>query len=108
VARETKFLVSLNDDEAAILDERRGGVPKATYLRQMLHGPPQRAEVATRSEALHLLSLSARDGKVMAQVALPENSEKAESRRPRLGSQCRPLEGSTPAGSRTSSASNSR
>jgi hypothetical protein len=39
-------------------DERRGAIPKAAYLRQMLHGPPQRAEVATRSETLHLLSLS--------------------------------------------------
>jgi hypothetical protein len=68
--RDNKVLVALDDDEAAVLDERRGGVPRATFLRQLLHGPPQRAEVATRSEALHLLSLSARDGKVMAQVAL--------------------------------------
>ncbi|HEY6652737.1 MAG TPA: hypothetical protein VI028_01290 [Solirubrobacterales bacterium] len=68
--REHRVMVALDDDEVAVLDERRGGIPKAAYLRQMLHGPPQRAEVATRSEALHLLSLSARDGKVMAQVAL--------------------------------------
>lgn len=68
--RETKVLVALDDDEAAVLDERRGAVPRATYLRRLLHAPPQQAEVATRSEALHLLSVSARDGKVMAQTAL--------------------------------------
>ncbi len=63
-------MVALDDDEVAVLDERRGGVPRAVYLRQMLHGPPQSAEIATRSEALHLLSVSARDGRVQAQVAL--------------------------------------
>ena len=62
--------VSLNDAEVAVLDERRGPAPRAAYLRQLLHEPPKRLEVATRSEALHLLTQSARDGRVQAQVAL--------------------------------------
>jgi hypothetical protein len=62
--------VTLSDDEAAVLDERRGAIPRAVYLRGLLHGPPPSADIATRSEALHLLSQSARDGRVQAQVAL--------------------------------------
>ena len=78
--RETKVLVALDDDEAAVLDERRGGVPRATYLRQTLHAPPLRAEVATRSEALALLSVSARDGRVQAQVALARELREGDER----------------------------
>jgi hypothetical protein len=63
-------LVALDDQEAAILDERRGAIPRAVFLRELLHDPPKAPEIATRTEALHLLSMSARDGRMQAQVAL--------------------------------------
>jgi hypothetical protein len=53
---------------------RCGGRPT---LRQLLHEPPKRPDVATRSEALHLLSQSARDGRVQAQVALARELREA-------------------------------
>jgi hypothetical protein len=54
--------VSLSDAEVAVLDERRGPVRRAAYLRQLLHERPKQLDVATRLEALHLLSQSAREG----------------------------------------------
>jgi hypothetical protein len=36
--REHAIQVVLNDHEIAVLDERRGTTPRATYLRQQLHG----------------------------------------------------------------------
>jgi hypothetical protein len=53
-------------------------VRRAAYLRQLLHEPPKRPDVATRLEALHLLSQSARDGRVQAQVALARELREAD------------------------------
>ena len=68
--REHHVMVVLNDDEIAVLDEHRGATPRATYLRQLLHGPRGDAEVATRTEAMSILTRLARDGRQQAAVAL--------------------------------------
>jgi hypothetical protein len=39
-----------------VLDEHRGPLPRAVYLRQLLHEPPKRRDVCTRGEAMALLS----------------------------------------------------
>lgn len=69
-ARSNVITVSLSNDEAAILDERRGSVPRATYLRRVLHGPEQHRDVATRTEAMALLTELAREGRAAATIAL--------------------------------------
>jgi hypothetical protein len=68
--REHHVQVVLNDHEAAILDERRGTTPRGTYLRQQLHGPPTSLDMASRSEALALLTELARDRRTQAVIAL--------------------------------------
>jgi hypothetical protein len=72
--RDHKVLVSLNDDELAVLDEHRGGTPRAAYLRRLLHGPPKTIDVATRGEAMALLTALAREGRTQAVIALPASS----------------------------------
>jgi hypothetical protein len=64
-------MVRFSDDELARLDELRpSGTPRATFLRQLLQEPPSGNEVATRTEALAILSRLARDGRVTAAIAL--------------------------------------
>jgi hypothetical protein len=67
-AREHTIKVSLSDAELAILDEHRGSTPRAAYLRRLIQGPGQ--DVATRSEALGLLTELARDRRTQAVIAL--------------------------------------
>jgi hypothetical protein len=62
--------VSLTAQEAARLDELRGDEVRAVFLRRLLYEPPDGSEVATRGEALALLTRLARDGKVAAAIAL--------------------------------------
>jgi hypothetical protein len=62
--------VSLSEQEAARLDELRGDEDRAVFLRRLLYEPPDGSEVATYTESLGLLTRSARQGKVQAQVAL--------------------------------------
>lgn len=69
-AREHTIKVSLSDAELAILDEHRGSTPRAAYLRRLLQGPGQERDVATRSEALGLLTELARDRRTQAVIAL--------------------------------------
>jgi hypothetical protein len=69
-ARKNKVMVSLNDQEAARLDEIRGDEERAVHLRRLLHEPPSGNEVATRTEVLGILSRLARDNKVTAAIAL--------------------------------------
>jgi integrase len=45
-ARKHKIMVSLNDHEAARLDEIRGDEERAVYLRRLLHEPPNGNKVA--------------------------------------------------------------
>jgi hypothetical protein len=63
-------MVVLNDAEVAIVDQHRRQVPRATYLRQLLQESPRELDVASRSEAMAILTRLARDGKQQAAVAL--------------------------------------
>jgi hypothetical protein len=70
MAREHVLKVTLSDAELEELDELRGGVQRAVWLRQAIHKPPEVVDVASREEALAILTSLARDGKVAAAVAL--------------------------------------
>jgi hypothetical protein len=69
-AREHTVKVILSDAELEELDELRGGVPRAVWLRQAVHKPPESVDVASREEALAILTSLARDGRVSAAIAL--------------------------------------
>ena len=66
MAREYTVKVQLSEDELEQLDELRGGVPRAVWLRQGIHKPPEVKDVASYEEALAILTSMARDGKVSA------------------------------------------
>lgn len=69
--RKNDVMVRLSDAELTRLDELRlGGTPRATFLRSLLQEPPSGNEVATRSEALGILTRLARNGRVTAAIAL--------------------------------------
>ena len=68
--RENEIKLRLDDAELARLDELRGGVPRAAYVRSLLRGDPQDPDVASRAEALSILTGLARDGRVSAAIAL--------------------------------------
>ena len=60
-----------HDAELARLDELRPpDVKRATFLRSLLQEPPSGDEVATRTEALGILTRLARDGRTTAAIAL--------------------------------------
>jgi hypothetical protein len=65
-AREHVVKVALSDGELEQLDELRGTVPRAVWLRQTVHRPPEVADVASYEESLAILTAMARDGKVSA------------------------------------------
>jgi ABC-type cobalamin transport system ATPase subunit len=69
--RQHEVMVRLNDAELARLDELRPAVTaRAVYLRNLLHEPPNREDVADHKQALAILSAMARAGKVTAAIAL--------------------------------------
>jgi hypothetical protein len=68
--RTHEVMVRLDDHEVAVLDEHRGQLARAVYLRQLLHEPAKEQDVASRSEALAILTRLARDGKQQAACAL--------------------------------------
>ena len=69
--RNNDIMVRLSDAELARLDELRPPDSKrATFLRSLLHQPPTGDEVATRTEALGILTRLARDGRATAAIAL--------------------------------------
>ena len=70
MAREHVVKVNLTDAELEELDELRGGVPRAIWLRQAIHHPPDTTDVASREESLAILTSLARDGRVSAAIAL--------------------------------------
>jgi hypothetical protein len=70
-ARENEVKLRLSDGELARLDELRpSGASRAAYVRSILREPTSQAEVASRSEALAILTALARDGRVSAAIAL--------------------------------------
>ena len=68
--RTHDVMVRLDDREVAVLDEHRGSAARATYLRRLLHGPSKEEDVASRAQAMAILTRLARDGKQQAAVAL--------------------------------------
>lgn len=53
------------------MDELRpSGITRPAFLRALLREPPKGDDIATRSEALGILTRLARDGKVAAAIAL--------------------------------------
>ena len=71
MARDHTIKLTLSDQEFARLDELRpSGVSRPAFLRSLLREPPSGDEVATRSEALGILTRLARDGRVAAAIAL--------------------------------------
>ena len=69
--RTHNVMVKLNDSELARLDELRPpDVKRAPFLRSLLQEPPSGDEVATRTEALAILTRLARDGRTTAAIAL--------------------------------------
>jgi hypothetical protein len=69
--RTNDIMVRLSDEELARLDVLRpSDTARATYLRRLLQEPPSGDAVATRGEALGILTRLARDGRVSAAIAL--------------------------------------
>jgi hypothetical protein len=68
--RKHEVMVRLNDAELTCLDEHRGGLSRAGYVRSLLREPPTDKGIVDRQEVLALLSEQARAGKVAAAVAL--------------------------------------
>lgn len=69
MARENALKVTLRDEELARLDELRpSGTSRPGFLRSLLREPPRDDEVATRGEALAILTRLARDGRVAAAI----------------------------------------
>lgn len=70
-SRENEVKLRLSDPELARLDELRPrGSSRAAYLRSLLREPPTDHQVASREEALAILTSLARDGRVSAAIAL--------------------------------------
>jgi len=71
MARDHAIRVTLDASELARLDELRPpGTSRPAFLRSLLREPPRNDEVATREEALSILTSMARDGRVAAAIAL--------------------------------------
>jgi hypothetical protein len=71
-ARRThEVRVALNDDEFARLEEIRPlGVSRSAFIRSLVRGDPQDPDVASRAEALSILTSLAREGRTSAAIAL--------------------------------------
>ncbi len=70
MSRQNEIRVRLTDDELTELDGQRNGVPRAVYLRSLIHKAPEVVDVASREESLALLTSMARDDKVTGAIAL--------------------------------------
>jgi hypothetical protein len=71
MGREHTVKVTFTDGELARLDELRPpGTSRPAFVRSLLREPPRSDDVATREEALSILTRLARDGRVAAAIAL--------------------------------------
>jgi hypothetical protein len=68
--RTHEVRVRLDEDELAVLDGMRSGVSRAAFVRSLIRKPPEVGDVASKEEALAILSAMARDGRVTAAIAL--------------------------------------
>lgn len=80
MGREHSIKVTMNSNELARLDELRPpGTSRPAFVRSLLREPPRDDEVASREEALSILTSLARDGRVAAAIAL-ERALRSEAR----------------------------
>lgn len=70
MSRENEVRIRLTDAELEQLDEVRGEMPRAVWLRRAIQRPPEVVDVASREESLAILTAMARDGRVTAAIAL--------------------------------------
>jgi hypothetical protein len=71
VKRPHQIKVAVSAEELARVDELRPrGTSRAAFMRSLLRDPPLHDEVASRTEALSILTSLARDGRVSAAIAL--------------------------------------
>jgi len=71
MSRQNEIRVRLSDDELAQFDELRPpGMPRAVFVRSLVHKAPEVADVASRKEALAILTSLAREGCTTAAIAL--------------------------------------
>jgi hypothetical protein len=70
MARTHRLELQWSDDELEAVDEERGSIPRAVYVRSLITRPVEVADVASRTEALAILTAQARAGKVSASIAL--------------------------------------
>lgn len=78
--RPERVAVRLSADEAARLDELRGELGRAAYLRALLDAADPLDVEPTRDEALALLTTSARQSSIPARVALARLMDAVEPR----------------------------
>lgn len=71
-AKDHVVHVRCSEDELAVVDELRGGMSRSAWLRGLLRSasPVQARPVASREEALGMLTEMAREGKTAAAIAL--------------------------------------
>ena len=67
--RDLNVRVRLSGSEMARLDELRGRMTRAAYLRRLLQGPPPEDD-STHLDAVRILHVLAKEGKVGAAVGL--------------------------------------
>jgi hypothetical protein len=70
MSRVNEVRVRLTDSELEQLDELRGSIPRAVWLRNAVQRPPEVVDVASREESLAILTAMAREGKQQAAIAL--------------------------------------
>lgn len=70
MARQNTLRVTLTDDELFRLEEMRPSGTSRQPSSALLREPPRSDEIATRSEALSILSGLAREGRVAAAIAI--------------------------------------
>jgi hypothetical protein len=66
----TTISIRLDRRDLARVDEMRGGVSRSAFVRELLRQSGPLEEVATRTEAMAILSGLARNGRVSAAIAL--------------------------------------
>lgn len=79
--RTVRLTVRLTPQEAAVLDEHRGGLSRSGYMKRVLLDPPTHGDsgdVPSHREAIALLREAALAGSVNARVAYERSTRSAQ------------------------------
>jgi hypothetical protein len=70
--RTNRLMLRVTDEELAKVDELRAGLTRSAFVRRLLADADaaKASDVASRDEALAILTAMARDGKTQAAIAL--------------------------------------